>query len=161
MSQTPLFRDPNNHPGRTSATVGKRVTLTRSHGFARQGGFVLSWGLLIALTCLMPARAFGQSSANQNPATVWDQRPSPTRVHAAPSISPDDTPPPLTDKRRALLKANFEKTKTDAAEMATLAKELRTALDKPNADAYSLQVVNLADKIEKLAKKIRGEMQGY
>jgi hypothetical protein len=59
------------------------------------------------------------------------------------------------------LKANFEKTKTDAAEMATLAKELRTALDKPNADAYSPQVVNLADRIEKLAKKIRGEMQGY
>jgi len=45
--------------------------------------------------------------------------------------------------------------------MAALAKELREKLDKSNADALSLEVVNLADKIEKLAKKIRGETKGY
>jgi len=117
--------------------------------------------LLIAITCLTPARAFGQSSANQNPATEWDKRPFPLSIHDAPSPSPDVTPQPLTDKRKAILKANFDKTKTDAAEMAALAKELRTELDDPNADTQSLEVVNLAERIEKLAKKIRGEMQGF
>ena len=126
-----------------------------------QGGVVLSWGLLIAIACLTPAHALGQSSANQNPATEWDQRPFPLHVHDAPSPTSDDTPQPLTDKRKAILKANFEKTKTDAAEMAALAKELRTELDKPSADAHTLEVANLADKIERLAKKIRGEMQGF
>ncbi len=45
--------------------------------------------------------------------------------------------------------------------MASLAKDLREELNKPNADALSLEVVNLADKIEKLARKIRGETKGF
>jgi len=161
MSRTPLFRDPNNDAGRTSAQAAKGVTLVRSQGFARQGGMFLSWGLLITITWLTPATAPAQSSANQNPATAWDTRPFPLHIHDAPSTSQDDAPQPLTDKRKAILKANFEKTKNDAAEMAALAKELHAELNKPNADAHSLEVVNLADKIEKLAKKIRGEMKGF
>jgi hypothetical protein len=116
--------------------------------------------LLITLTCPMPAPAPGQTSANQNSATQWDTLPRMAHIHDGPSTSSDDSPTPLTDKRKEMLKANFEKTKNDAEEMAALAKELHAELDKPNADVHSLEIVTLADKIEKLAKKIRGEMKG-
>jgi len=59
------------------------------------------------------------------------------------------------------MQERFEKSKIDAAEMANLAKNLRTELNKPNADALSPEVVNLADRIEKLAKKIRKETREF
>jgi hypothetical protein len=75
--------------------------------------------------------------------------------------SPDNLSRALRDKQMKLLQSRFEKTKNDAAEMATLAQELRQKLSMPNADAHSPEVVSLADKIEKLAKRIRGENKGY
>ena len=57
--------------------------------------------------------------------------------------------------------ANFEKSKSDAAELAALAKALREELNKPNVNVLSLEVINRAEKIEKLAKKIREETKGY
>jgi hypothetical protein len=59
------------------------------------------------------------------------------------------------------VRANFEKSKSDAAELAALAKELCKELDKPNVDVLSLEVVNRVEKIEKLAKKIRDETKGF
>jgi hypothetical protein len=57
--------------------------------------------------------------------------------------------------------ANFAKSKTDAAELADLAKGLREELDKPNVNVLSFEVINRAEKIEKLAKKIREETKGF
>ncbi len=119
-------------------------------------------GLLIIVTCLRPAPAPGQApQSDPNRTTQWDTLPSQSQIHDVPSPSQNDAPQPLKDKQKAILKANFEKTKNDAAEMASLAKDLREELNKPNADALSLEVVNLADKIEKLARKIRGETKGF
>jgi hypothetical protein len=161
MSRTPLFPDPINDTGQKSAPFGKGVTLTRSHGFAGQGGAILSIGLLIIVTCLTPAPALGQSSPNENTTTGWGALPHRPRIQDGALTPQIDAPRPLNDKQRAILKANFEKTKKDAAEMASLAKELREGLNKPNADAPALEVVNLADKIEKLARKIREETKGF
>ena len=57
--------------------------------------------------------------------------------------------------------ANFAGAKTDAAELATLAKELREELNKPNAGLPSPEVIRRAHRIEKLAKKIREETKAY
>jgi hypothetical protein len=57
--------------------------------------------------------------------------------------------------------ANFVRSKKDAAELAALAKGLREALNKPNADITSVEVVSRAVKIERLAKKIREETTGF
>ena len=73
----------------------------------------------------------------------------------------DNTPRKLNEKQMKLLQSRFEKTKNDAAEMASLAKQLREKLSLPDADALSPEVASLAEKIEKLAKKIRGENSGY
>lgn len=68
---------------------------------------------------------------------------------------------PLADltakQKRDLGKYRFKKMKEHADELAMLAKSLQEDLDKSNANVLSLQVVVKAEKIEKLAKKIREE----
>ncbi len=69
---------------------------------------------------------------------------------------------PLSDKqRRELLKANFDKMKRDAKELADLAKNLQDQLDKSNENVLSLGIVDKADKIEKLARKIKSTARGF
>jgi hypothetical protein len=69
---------------------------------------------------------------------------------------------PLSGKqKRNLLKANFEKMKRDAGELADLAKALQEELNKSNENVLSLDIVDKADKIEKLAKKIKGTARGF
>lgn len=71
---------------------------------------------------------------------------------------PEMTPAPLTPKQqRAILKSNYEKMKGEADELASLAKALQDELNKSNQEILSLHVVDRADKIEKLAKKIKSE----
>ena len=64
-------------------------------------------------------------------------------------------------QKRDLLKANFEKLKRDAGELAGLAKALQEELNKSNENMLSLHVVEQADKIQKLAKRIKGNARGF
>ena len=64
-------------------------------------------------------------------------------------------------QKRDLLKANFEKMKRDAGELADLAKAMQEELNKSNENILSLDIVDKADKIEKLAKKIKGTARGF
>jgi hypothetical protein len=151
MSRTPFFRNLNHETGQTSARFGRGGVLARAQGSFRLHRATL--GLLIIITCLTATLVLGQyplGDPNWRSASVGG---SPTSQNIAPK--------PLTDKQRQILQASLEKTRKDAADMAALAKELREKLDKSNADALSLEVVNLADKIEKLARKIRGETKGF
>jgi len=69
---------------------------------------------------------------------------------------------PLSDKqKREMLKANFDKMKRDAKELADLAKDLQDQLDKSNENVLSLGIVDKADKIEKLARKIKSTARGF
>jgi hypothetical protein len=78
----------------------------------------------------------------------------------APDLNPD-TKSPLTPKQqRDMMKSNFERMKRDADELAGLAKSLQQDLDKSNQDVLSLKVLDRAEKIEKLAKKIKTEAKG-
>ena len=69
---------------------------------------------------------------------------------------------PLTGKQKHdLLKANFEKMKRDARELGDLARALEEELNKSNENVLSLDIVDKADKIEKLARKIKGTARGF
>ncbi len=134
----------------------------RSRGFARKRGAMLSWGLLITLACLIPPSApaqFPQSS--QGSTTQSGGRPilSPDS-HEAGLNRPDIYPPLTLQQKQGLVQANFAKSKSDAAALAALAKELREELNKPDA-VLSAEVINRVEKIEKLAKRIRDETKGY
>ncbi|MFB3921926.1 MAG: hypothetical protein ACE145_09400 [Terriglobia bacterium] len=63
-------------------------------------------------------------------------------------------------QRREIIKENFEKMKRDAEELSSLAKALQEDLDKSSENVLSLQIVEKAEKIEKLAKRIKGTAKG-
>lgn len=81
-----------------------------------------------------------------------------------PSLPPVDISPgpSLSRKQKsAIVKSNFQKTKKDVAALCKLAQSLQEEIDKSNPNVLSLEVVNKADKIQKLAKKIRNEAKEY
>jgi hypothetical protein len=88
----------------------------------------------------------------------------PTSPKARNPLSSEEEEPgaQITRKqKRDLLKQNFEKMKRDAEELAALAKALQEELDKSNENLLSFQVVNKAEKIEKLAKRIKSTARGF
>ena len=97
--------------------------------------------------------------------TQVDNPNAPQRSPRAQSNQESPLPPgqsPLSEKqKRALLKSNFEKMKRDAGELADLAKALQEELNKSNENVLSLDIVDKADKIEKLAKRIKGTARGF
>ncbi len=64
-------------------------------------------------------------------------------------------------QQRDLLKLRFEKMKSDADELAGLAKSLQEDLDASNENVLSVKVVDKAKRIEKLAKKIKSAARGF
>jgi acyl-CoA reductase-like NAD-dependent aldehyde dehydrogenase len=64
-------------------------------------------------------------------------------------------------QKKDLLKSNFEKMKRDAGELADLAKALQDQLNKSNENILSLDIVDKADKIERLAKRIKTTARGF
>jgi len=56
--------------------------------------------------------------------------------------------------------SNLEKTRNEAAELSTLADQLRDELNKMTFDVFSLDIIQKAEKVEKLAKKIKGRANG-
>ena len=69
--------------------------------------------------------------------------------------------------RRALLdaakKANLERQallKSDTDKLLKLAEELKTSVDKSNANILSVDVLKKADEIEKLARSVKEKMKG-
>jgi hypothetical protein len=97
----------------------------------------------------------------------------PVRSAQEPSAHPDGEvlSPPAAVKDRAALtppdqkgdpkESNLEKTKTEAAELSTLADQVRNELNKMTVDVFSLDIVEKTEKIEKLAKKIKDNANGY
>jgi hypothetical protein len=103
---------------------------------------VISCLALLATLTALPV----QSRQKQNPLQEQETLPSPQIA---------------AKQKQDLLKSNFEKMKRDADELASLAKSLQEDLDKSNQNLLSLKIVNKAEKIEKLAKKIKEVAKGY
>jgi hypothetical protein len=155
MSSTILSRGEHNYTVQSPPEFGKGAAMKPSNELARQRGVILACGLLIAATCLAPAPARAQ--AIQDQPTPSNQ----TGGHRMLPVLPDETPLLNAKQKVSIMHANFAKSKTDAAELADLAKGLREELDKPNVNVLSFEVINRAEKIEKLAKKIREETKGF
>ncbi len=64
-------------------------------------------------------------------------------------------------KKRALAQANFDQAKHDALQLSSLAQALQLELSQSNGNVLSLDVIDKAAKIEKLAKKIKGTAKGF
>jgi hypothetical protein len=78
-----------------------------------------------------------------------------------PEVEVMPPPPQITRKqRREIQKMRFEKMKKDASELASLADSLKDDVDKSSQDILSLEIVEKAEKIEKLAKRIKASAKG-
>ena len=113
--------------------------------------------LPLAVILILPANSFSQSLPGQDsPITTAPRQPQ--QGQKGPPVIPDLSPPPLTPKQqRELVKANYEKMKQETDDLVSLAKSLQDELNKSNQNVLSLHVVDKADRIEKLAKKIKSE----
>lgn len=160
MSQTrPARRRDGNSTG--SQSFGERA-LAGAYRQAGRRGVMLTASLLIVLACLGSVRI-----AAQYPSTLQPQGISQGHGgNRGAGVSSD----PMSDivyqtmsakQRRYIVHSNFEKSKSDAAELAILAKALRQDLDKSSASLFSPEMIARVDKIEKLAKKIRDETKGF
>jgi len=80
---------------------------------------------------------------------------APRPQQQVPTIETEPALPLKPKQKKELLKANFEKMKKDADDLATLAKSLQEDIAGSNENVLSLKVVDKAEKIEKLAKRIK------
>jgi hypothetical protein len=116
-------------------------------------GIPLFAGLLI----LLMAVNLGAAAPQFNTANPMHQSPRPVlpESSAQPDLNAPPSPPLGPRHQRDLLKSNYQKVKQEADELADLAKSLQDELTNSTADVLSLKAVQKAEKIEKLAKKIR------
>jgi hypothetical protein len=73
--------------------------------------------------------------------------------------SPEARLPSGKSQKREILKADFEKSKADAAALLDLAEQLNDDLEKDDAYVLNLRALKKAEDIEKLAKRIKDRMK--
>lgn len=62
-------------------------------------------------------------------------------------------------QRDEIVKAEYEKSLRDAAELVKLSEDLKADLEKNSAFVVSIPSIKKTEEIEKLAKRIRGRMK--
>jgi hypothetical protein len=120
--------------------------------------FVTLAGQMLGVPRIISATA---APSHPEATTQVDNPDAPQRSPRAQSNEESSQSPLPEKQRRDLLKANFEKMKRDAGELTDLAKALQEELNKSNENILSLDIVDKADKIEKLARKIKGTARGF
>lgn len=131
-----------------------RLTSPASPAFEMLAGIAMA-ALAVALSAA-PAAPRPEGSVGGPAQAAPSRRPPapPATTNIVPQ--PETGAPEITPKQqRAILKARYEKMKEQAGELARLAEALQADLNKSSENVLSLQVVEKADKIEKLAKQIK------
>jgi len=117
-------------------------------------GFMLPLGVGVVAALVLLTTVPVRSAQNPAPPKNAEALAPPSAVKdQAALITPKDKEEPK--------KSNLEKTRTDAAELSALADQLRDELNKMNANVLALDVIEKTQRLEKLAKKIKGEANGY
>jgi len=94
-------------------------------------------------------------------AVLMAQRGGPSGKHGGGGEEPDMRLPSGKSQRQEILKADHAKSKADAAELVTLAEELKEELDKSEHQVLNVKLVKKAEDIEKLARRIKDRMKRY
>lgn len=94
--------------------------------------------------------------------TYGQPAPNPAQGRTPPEILSTPSNDRMTRKQQKdLLKHKHEKLKEDVDELAELALSLQKEMENTTENMLSLEVVEKAKKIEKLAKKIKNNAKGY
>ena len=160
-------RSPASNQERFAERGGAETAAPREKEFNMPGQDGVKWKLAIGALMLAAMLFAVAGRASFRPVTA--AAPAVRIAHPAAEQAPEQSEPgpgiensgQITPKqRRELMKANLEKMKRDAEELASLAKALQEELDKSSENVLSLQIVDKAEKIEKLAKRIKSTARG-
>lgn len=113
-------------------------------------GVLIAGILFAAVFAASPLAAQGQGGS----AAPGVQTPDPFPYPGPPKM---DLPKRTEKQKEALLKYNYKKMKKHADQLAGLAQTLQKKIDETNANVMSLEVIEKAEAIEKLARKIKNE----
>jgi len=112
---------------------------------------VLIAGILFAAAFAASPLAAQSQGGSATPPGVQTPNPFP---YGPPKM---DLPKRTEKQKEALLKYNYKKMKKHADQLAGLAQSLQKKIDETNANVMSLEVIEKAEAIEKLARKIKSE----
>lgn len=94
------------------------------------------------------------------PLAAWQEREREPR-ETAPSTNADVKLPNGKSQREEILKADYDKTLKDAAQLVELAQALQQEIEKDDRHVLSIASLKKTDEIEKLAKRIRSRMRRF
>lgn len=117
-------------------------------------GFILPLGVGAVAALVLLTTVSVRSAQNPGPPKKGEVLSPPSVVNAqATLITPKEKEEPK--------QSNLERTRNDAAELSALADQIRDELNKMNVNVLPLDVLKKTVTIEKLAKKIKEEANGY
>ena len=117
-------------------------------------------GLFLGMLMAMPARSWSQPVRCEAANWLIAQTGRPGR---------ENDEPPVEDEAREKMKKDMEKKanqqrhaelKRDTERLLQLSTELKQYVDKTNENLLSVEVVNKAEQIEKLAHSVKEKMKG-
>lgn len=126
----------------------------------------MAWLALVLMAAVLMA-AGGQSQTQTQPNGMPQSTPILRSLEGRQPNQPVtvEMPPintPLTIKQKdAIVKSNFKTTQHDVDKLSKLVQMLDTEMKKSNPNVLSVSIVRQANKIEKLAKKIKDEAKAY
>lgn len=126
----------------------------------------MAWLALVLIAAVLMA-AGGQSQTQTQPNGMPQSTPILRSLEGRQPNQPVtvEMPPintPLTIKQKdAIVKSNFKTTQHDVDKLSKLVQMLETEMKKSNPNVLSVSIVRQANKIEKLAKKIKDEAKAY
>jgi hypothetical protein len=109
------------------------------------------WFPYLCFTLFAAAFAWGWQGPTQ-PGAFGGQKPG---------ESPDVKLPDGKSQRDAIVKDEFKRNLKDVEKLATLANELKEAMEASDAHIVSLKIIKQTEEIEKLAKTIRGRLKRF
>lgn len=114
------------------------------------------WCQSVAIICLLSSLMGGQQGRSGSGRSGLQKPPT----QQLPSLEIEPTRGLSEKQKREILRSNFDKMKHDADQLAELAGSLQDDLKKSNENVLSLQIVEKAERIEKLARKIKTAARG-
>lgn len=132
----------------------RRFKQTQAHGGRRMAVALIAGTLFSALFGASPLAAQNGGLSTAPGAQITNPPP----FSGPPTM---DFPRRTEKQKEALLKYNYKQMKKHADQLAALAQSLQKKIGQTDPNVLSLEVVEKAEKIEKLAKKIKNEAKGY
>ena len=139
-------------PAQTPLRSGKDSAMIRARPLLKLCGSILPLAVGVIAALVLLSSVSVRSAQNPAPPKNEEVLSSSSAVNDRASLTS-----PKEEKKEPK-NSGLDKTKADAAELSALADQLRDELKKMNVNVLPLDVIEKTQKLEKLARKIKGEV---